>query len=666
MLDVPPPLRFTDFALSAPELLRLHEALLRPRLIEEKMLKQLRQGIISKWFSGIGQEAISVGCAAALHATEYIFTMHRNLGVFTTRNVPLARLFAQWQGKPGGFTEGRDRSFHFGSQEHRIIGMISHLGPQLSLAAGVALQHRLRGEARVCLAFTGDGGTSQGEFHEALNTAAVWQLPVIFVIENNGYGLSTPVREQYACDRLTDRGVGYGMRSLSIDGNNVLEVYQTVRQLAEELRQNPAPVLLECRTFRVRGHEEASGVKYVPAATIAAWESRDPVRNFTHYLLTQGVLTDASLKALEKKIRTEITDGLRAATALPAARQDAARELAAVYAPAKAQPAAPSAASPQKDMRMVDAITAGLRAGMERHPELVLMGQDIAEYGGVFKITEGFVHTFGAARVRNTPLCESAIVGIGLGMSIAGGKAMVEMQFGDFVSCAFNQIVNNLAKLHYRWGQAADVTIRLPVGGGVGAGPFHSQTMEAWFTSVPGLKVVYPSSPADAKGLLCAALADPGPVLFFEHKALYRSLNGPVPEAYYETPIGQAEVVRSGTELSIITYGMGVHWATEAIAALGADIEVLDLRSLAPLDYAAIRATVAKTHRVLILHEASLTGGFGGELAAWIGEHCFELLDAPVRRLAALDTPVPFAEALEAAYLPRQRLPEAIQSLLAY
>ncbi|WP_020569513.1 alpha-ketoacid dehydrogenase subunit alpha/beta [Neolewinella persica] len=661
-----PSLTYTKYQTKPATQLALFKQLLRPRLIEEKMLKQLRQGIISKWFAGIGQEAISVGCTAALNDDEYLFTMHRNLGVFTTRNVPLPQLFAQWQGKPGGFTEGRDRSFHFGSQEHKIVGMISHLGPQLSLAAGVALRHKLMGERKVSLAFTGDGGTSQGEFHEALNTAAVWKLPVIFVVENNGWGLSTPVSEQYACNTLADRGVGYGMRSLTIDGNNILEVYETVSKLAAELRENPEPILLECLTYRVRGHEEASGVKYVPQDEIEAWTARDPLNNFADHLIEKGFLTATDRKALEKNIKKEIEDGLKAAGAMPETVGDVDRELAAMYAPLTSTAPAAAPGNASTEMRVIDAISDGLREGMRAHDDLVLMGQDIADYGGVFKITDGFMAEFGAERVRNTPLCESAIIGIGLGLSIAGGKAMVEMQFGDFVTCGFNQIVNNLAKLNYRWGQNADVTVRLPVGGGVGAGPYHSQTMEAWFTSVPGLKIVYPSNPADAKGLLTAALADPNPVLYFEHKALYRSLSGQVPAGYYTTEIGKAAIARSGNDLSIITYGMGVHWALKAVEELGVDAEIIDLRTLAPLDYAAIAATVKKTSRALILHEASLTGGFGGELAAWIGEHCFEDLDAPVRRLAALDTPVPFAAALETDYMPEARLQGALEDLLAY
>ena len=659
-----PAIDFTGYDISDDRLLQFYEDLLRPRLIEEKMLKQLRRGVITKWFSGIGQEAINVGAARALVQGEWVFTMHRNLGLFTTRGVPLPRLFAQWQGKPGGFTNGRDRSFHFGSREHHIVGMISHLGPQLSLAAGVALRHKLLGEQKVSLAFTGDGGTSEGDFHEALNIAAVWKLPVIFVIENNGYGLSTPTSEQYACAKLSDRGVGYGMRAVTIDGNNVLEVYATIRELAEELRQNPEPVLVECETFRVRGHEEASGVKYVPTEDIEAWRGRDPVLRFEDYLRGRGLLTEARERALRRQIKEEIDDGLRQADAMPPADGDVAMELSALYHPFTAPASAPKTEA--REMRLIDAISDGLRQSMRRHEDLVLMGQDIAGYGGVFKITEGFLEEFGEGRVRNTPLCESGVIGVGLGMSIAGGKAMVEMQFGDFVTCGFNQIVNNLAKLHYRWAQNADVTVRLPIGGGVGAGPFHSQTMEAWFTSVPGLKIAYPSSPADAKGLLMTALADPNPVLFFEHKALYRSLTGEVPAGDYFVEFGKARVVRPGSQAVIITYGMGVHWATEAVEKAGLDVEILDLRTLSPIDSAAIKMSVAKTSRVLVLHEASLTGGFGGELAAWIGEHCFEELDAPVRRLAALDTPVPFAGALEGDYLPVGRLLQAIKDLASY
>ena len=655
---------FTDYALDEATLLRLYEHLLRPRLVEEKMLKQLRGGVISKWFSGIGQEAISVGCTLALEPDEYIFTMHRNLGVFTSRGVPLARLFAQWQGKPAGFTKGRDRSFHFGSNEYHIVGMISHLGPQLALAAGTALGHKLRGEPKVSLAFTGDGGTSEGDFHEALNIAAVWKLPVIFVIENNGYGLSTPVSEQYACESLADRAVGYGMRGISIDGNNVLEVYDTIHELARQLRHDPAPVLVECRTFRVRGHEEASGVKYVPNELIETWQARDPLDTFAEHLREAGLLTQEREQSLTTAIKEEIETALATAAEYPEVSADVQLELADVFAPVPQAPAPTS--GPARDLRFIDAISDGLREGMRAYPELVLMGQDIAAYGGVFKITEGFVEEFGVERVRNTPLCESGVIGTALGYAIGGGKAMVEMQFGDFVSCGFNQIVNNLAKLHYRWGQTADVVVRLPVGGGVGAGPFHSQTMESWFTTVPGLKIVYPSTPEDAKALLLAALHDPNPGLYFEHKALYRSLTGPVPEGFVASELGKARMVREGSKLSIITYGAGVHWATKAVAESDEDIEILDLRSLAPLDYAAIRATVIKTSRALILHEASLTGGFGGELAAWIGEHCFEQLDAPVRRLASVDTPIPFASGLEAQYLPEGRLVAAIRDILTY
>jgi len=653
--------RYTNNTLKA-----LYEALLRPRLIEEKMLILLRQNKISKWFSGIGQEAISVGITQAISPDEYILPMHRNLGVFTGRNLPLDRLFAQWQGTARGYTKGRDRSFHFGTNEHHIVGMISHLGPQNGVADGIALATLLHKEKKVTVVFNGDGGTSEGDFHESINVAAVWDLPVIFVVENNGYGLSTPSREQFRCKQFIDKAIGYGIEGVQVDGNNILEVYDTVRLLAERLRKKPAPVLLECMTFRMRGHEEASGTKYVPKKLMEEWGAKDPVLNYENFLLKEKVLDKKVIEALRKEIKQEIDVGLDIAFKESYPVPDTELELHDRFAPYTQEVHVPSSEK-KSEKRFIDAIGDAMCQSMKRHENLVLMGQDIAEYGGVFKITEGFVEQFGKARVRNTPLCESAIVGAALGLSIRGMKSMVEMQFADFVTEGFNQIVNNLAKTHWRWGQAADVVVRMPTGAGTAAGPFHSQSNEAWFFHTPGLKIVYPSNPYDAKGLLCAAIDDPNPYLYFEHKLLYRSIKDQIPDDYYHVEIGKARLVLEGSQLTIITYGMGVHWAEEILKTLpDVSADLIDLRTLLPWDEEAIRTSVQKTGRVLILHEDTLIGGIGGELSAWIGEHLFEHLDAPVIRVAGLDTAIPFAPTLENNFLPKERLKAAIEQLLGY
>jgi len=659
-------MRFSRKKYSDETLLHLYESLLRPRLIEEKMLIRLRQNKISKWFSGIGQEAISVGITAALDQDEYILPMHRNLGVFTGRRLPFEKLFAQWQGTMGGYTKGRDRSFHFGTNEHHIVGMISHLGPQNGVADGIALATKLKNENRVTVVFNGDGGTSQGDFHEGVNVAAVWDLPVIFVIENNGYGLSTPSNEQFRCKNFIDKAIGYGIEGVKVDGNNVLEVYDMVKNLAESLRKKPRPILLECITFRMRGHEEASGTKYVPKVLMDTWAKKDPLDNYEKYLLSEGIIDQKSVDAQRKKIKKEIDEGLEIAFEEKPPQASTQTELKDVYAPFVQHLIEP-ASGKRSEKRFIDAISDGLRQSMEKHDNLVLMGQDIADYGGVFKITEGFVKQFGKDRVRNTPLCEAAIVGSGLGLSIKGMKAMVEMQFADFVTEGFNQIINNLAKTHWRWGQAADVVVRMPTGAGTAAGPFHSQSNEAWFFHTPGLKIVYPSNPHDAKGLLCAAFEDPNPYLYFEHKLLYRSVKDFIPDEYYTIEIGKAKLVSEGNDLSIITYGMGVHWAKEILETL-ADVkaDVLDLRTLMPWDKEAVEQTVKKTNRVIILHEDTLTGGIGGEIAAWISENCFSHLDAPVMRVASLDTAIPFAPTLENNFLPKGRLKNKIEELLKY
>lgn len=669
-------MNFLPFAKSLPKenLVAIYKHLLYPRMIEEKMLVLLRQGRISKWFSGIGQEAIAVGSTLALQPNEWVMPLHRNLGVFTVRQMPLHKLFMQWQGNAEGYSNGRERSFHFGNKEHYVCGMISHLGPQLALANGVALAAKLKQEKKVSIAYSGDGGTSEGDFHEALNVAAVWDLPVIFLIENNGYGLSTPINEQFRCEHLIDKAKGYGMEGMQIDGNNILEVLQAVQQAKNYCITHQKPYLIECKTFRMRGHEEASGTKYIPKELFEEWGKKDPVKNYEQFLIEHNLLTEMEVADIRNHYKTHIENELAIGYAAQPIEVNTQKELNDVFAkqvngdlPLVINKTEPQTANSLRELRFIDAIKEALWQTMEQNPNLVLMGQDIAEYGGAFKITEGFVQQFGKERVRNTPLCESAIVGAALGLSLEGFSSMVEMQFADFVTCGFNQIVNNLAKIHYRWGVQANVVVRMPTGGGVGAGPFHSQSNEAWFTHVPGLIVVYPSNPHDAKGLLVAALNNPNPVLYFEHKALYRSISGNVPKEYFMVEIGKANLVNEGNDISIITYGAGVHWAMEFAAEnTHIGIDILDLRSLQPLDYEAIKATVTKTGKVLLLHEDNTFGGIGGEISAWISENCFQLLDAPILRCGSLETPIPFNMELEKNYMAKARLEETVLKLLAY
>jgi len=657
-------MNYSNSKISTSTHIELYTGMLIPRMIEEKMLILLRQGKISKWFSGIGQEAISVGVTKALNNDEYILPMHRNLGVFTSREIPLYRLFSQWQGKPNGFTKGRDRSFHFGTNDYSIVGMISHLGPQMGVADGIALHNLISKNKKVTAVFSGEGGTSEGDFHEALNVASVWNLPVIFIIENNGYGLSTPTNEQYKCKNISDKGIGYGIESMTLDGNNIIEVFSTIKEIRKKILKKPRPFLIEFKTFRMRGHEEASGIKYVPKTLINDWKEKDPISNYEKFLLDSKVLTIDDIKVIKKEISKNINENLSKTFEEQKIKSNIENEISDVYKDFNFEKITPSDKIVEK--RFVDAISDGIKETMMKFDDLIIMGQDIADYGGVFKITEGFVELFGKERVRNTPICESSIIEISMGLSICNRKSIVELQFSDFITSGFNPVVNYLAKVHYRWGQNADVVLRMPCGAGVGAGPFHSQTNEAWFTKTPGLIVVYPAFPEDAKGLLISSIENPNPVLFFEHKALYRSIRGKVPEGYYNIEIGKAKLLRAGTDVTVITYGAGVHEAIKVIDKNSINCDLIDLRTLSPLDTESIIISVNKTGKAIILHEDSLFGGLGSEISSIIMENCFESLDAPVKRIGSLNTPIPFEESLEKQYLPFERFEKEIKDLLNY
>ena len=647
-------------------LVDLYQKMLKSRMIEEKMITLLRQGKISKWFSGIGQEAISTGITSVLNKDEFILPMHRNLSVFTSRDIPLKRLFAQWQGKEDGFTKGRDRSFHFGTIEYNIVGMISHLGPQMGVACGIALSEKLKKTGKICVVFTGDGGTSQGDFHEALNLASVWKLPVIFAIENNGYGLSTPANEQYAIEDLADRGASYGIESHIVDGNNIIDVYRIISKVSKSIRKDPKPILLEFKTFRMKGHEEASGQEYIENTLIDQWAKKDPINNYEKFLLKEKIISNDSIKKITQKIGKEIDTNWRDANSLPGVKFNQQKELLDVFKEYKATTIVNSS-NTSENIRFVDSIKNGIYEAMEEHDNLVIMGQDIAEYGGVFKITEGLMDKYGKNRVFNTPLCESSILSASYGMSIGGFKTIVEMQFSDFISSGFTSIVNLIAKSNYRWSQNSDIVVRMPCGGGVGAGPFHSQTNEVWFSKVPGLKIVYPAFPSDAKGLLHSSIDDPNPVLFFEHKNLYRTIREDVKKNRYTLELGKGKIRKIGDYLTVVTYGMGVHWILDLLKEYNkTQIEVIDLNSLVPWDKELVFNSVKKTGKVLLLQEDNQFSGFMGEISSCISEEIFEYLDAPIVRVGSLDTPIPFAKELEKGYMAQSRLKERLDYLLNY
>ena len=696
----------------------LRYALMRlTRVLDSRFESLLLTGRVTKWYSEVGNEATTVPAGLALEAGDALCTLHRDLGAILAvyldpaRTFPglgpgrlwnepdgrrpdpeeiLHRLASQLLGRDQGFSRGVERSFHYGylDPEAGILhpGMISHLGAMIPVAAGCAFAFRQAGSDRVALNFIGDGGTSTGDFHEGLNIAAVWRLPLVLVIENNRYAFSTPTSLQYASERLSDRAAGYGMAGETVDGNDPDAMAEAMARAVERARAGEGPTLIEAMLGRMRGHSEGDdSLKVVPEDELERYLSEDPVPAYPRRLEEEGVLDAETRSAVEARSKELVERVLDRALAGPPPRPETARR--PVFAPATATAAASvQAAAPASEARgeaagesllppaegpvtYVEAIHRGLAEEMERDEAVVLLGQDIGVFEGAFRVTRG-LHEHWPERVLDTPIAESGTLGIAIGASLLGLRPVVEMQFADFVTCGFNQLVNVAAKLYYRWQVPCPLVVRLPSGGGVGAGPFHSQNPEGWFAHVPGLKVICPAGAADARALLKAAIRDPNPVLFFENKYLYRRIKEELPAGDDVARLGEARVMRPGGDLTLVAYG-ATTWialeAAEALAADGVEAEVIDLRTLVPFDEETVLASVRKTGRALIVHEDELTGGFGAEVAARIASEAFSWLDAPVRRLAYPDRPSPYAKVLERELLPDwEKVLAAARELLAY
>lgn len=654
----------------APSRKLLHEFyrfMLLTRRFEARISALGKEGkLVGGFFSSLGQEAISVGTTLALKPEDWVAPMIRNIGTVLVRGYTPAELFSQFLARRGGPNRGKDSNLHFGDPAHGVVGCISHLGPLVPIMTGVAMAGRMRGQGRVTMTYLGEGGCSVGDFHEGLNLAAVQKAPFVLVVENNGWSYSTPLESQTLVKDIASRAVGYGIRGLIGDGNDVVEVWKLTRRAVEDARAGGGPQLLEFKTFRRKGHAEHDDAKYVPREQVEAWTARDPIDRFEAWLRDHGKMTDAERRAIHGQIDRELAEGERIAAA--DRPPDPAEAIRGVYAddaivavtpwarregdPVTAEPTEVVPPDAGGDVTYLEAIRRALFEEMERDDRVFCIGEDIGSYGGAFRVTQGLLEKFGAARVIDTPIAESATVGAALGAALAGMRPVVEFQFIDFISCAFNMIVQFVAKMRWRTGQAAPMVLRGPCGAGVHAGPFHSQTPEMWFVHTPGLKVVMPATPADARGLLKAAIRDDDPVVFLEHKYLYRRIKGSLPGGEGIVPIGRAALRAEGDDLTIVTYGAMVHTVMAALPDLGLSAEVIDLRTLCPLDRGAVVRSVRKTHKLMIVHEDTRTGGIAGEIAAVVNEEAFDALDGPIVRVTAPDAPVPFSPNLEEAFLP--------------
>ena len=615
----------------------------------------------------IGQEAVAVGAIAALRPDDYITSTHRGHGHAIAKGQDLRAMLAELLGKETGVCRGRGGSMHLADLERGNLGANGIVAGGIPVAVGAGLSIRMQGQDRVVLCFFGDGAANHGNFHEGLNMAAIWRLPVVFLCENNQYAMSMAVRRAMAVPRVADRAVAYGIPGETVDGMDVVAVYRAVRAAVERARRGEGPTLIEAITYRYRGHSKSDRQVYRTKDEVQAWMARDPIARLREALIARGWLSEAEAAALEERAREAVAEALRAAEGDP--EPEVAQLTEGVYAEdplfpprwirqafGSEVPVEPPAGT--RELSYAEALREAMAQAMAADERVFLMGEDIGVYGGAFGVTQGLIERFGPERVRDTPISENTIVGAGVGAALTGMRPIVEMQFMDFVTLAMEQTVLQAAKVRYMFGGKARVplVLRLPGGSGTGAAAQHSESLEAWFVHVPGLKVVAPATPYDAKGLLLAALADDNPVIFVEHKLLYRT-RGLVPEEPYLVPLGKAAVRRPGRHLTIVAYSIAVLRALEAaerLAAEGIEAEVIDLRTLKPYDAETVIASVKKTGKLLIVHEAPLLGGFGGELAAAVAQsEAFAYLEAPIVRLGGADVPIPYHPRLERAAVPQ-------------